>query len=58
LLWRKETLILEEITSALLRFNPRKKVGDKNSQVEGLVVRSNQECGRNKYWNESKNNKA
>jgi hypothetical protein len=57
-MWRKETLILEEITSALLRFNPRKKVGDKNSQGEGLMVRSNQERGRNKYWNESKKNKA
>jgi hypothetical protein len=57
-MWRKETLILKEITSALLRFNPRKKVGDKNSQGEGLMVRSNQERGRNKYWNESKNNKV
>ena len=44
-MWGKETLILEEITSALLSFNPRKKASDENSQGEGLVVRSNQEHG-------------
>jgi hypothetical protein len=58
LIWGKETLILEEIKSALLSFNPRKKDSDKNSQGKGQVVKSNQERERNKSQNKSKNNKA
>jgi hypothetical protein len=58
LMWGNETLILEEITSALLSFNLRKKASDENLQGKRLVVSSNQKCGRNKSWNESRNNKA
>jgi len=58
LMWVKETLILKEIISALLSFNLRKKIGDENSKGEELVVRSNQECGKNKSRNESRNNKS
>lgn len=58
LMWGKETLILKEIISAILSFNLRKKIGDENSKDEELVVRSNQECGRNKSRNGSRNNKA
>ena len=47
-MWGKETLILEEFTSALLSFNLKKKASDENSQGKRLVVRSNQKCGRNK----------
>jgi hypothetical protein len=58
LMWRKETLQLEEIISALLGFNLRKKISTENSQGEGLVKKSNQEHGRNKSRSESRNNKA
>nr|TKR98112.1 hypothetical protein D5086_0000206600 [Populus alba] len=54
----KETLILKEIINAILSFNLGKKIGDENSKGEELVVRSNQECGRNKSRNGSRNNKA
>jgi len=57
-MWGEETLISREIRSALLSFNMRKKVGDENSLGKGLVVRSNQECGRNKSRSELRNNKA
>ena len=40
LLWGKETLELEEITSALLSFNQRKKGSDGSSQG-GLVAKGN-----------------
>jgi hypothetical protein len=57
-MWGEETLISKDITSALLSFNMRKKVGDENSLGKRLVVRSNQECGKNKFRNELRNNKA
>ncbi|KAJ9678582.1 hypothetical protein PVL29_020685 [Vitis rotundifolia] len=41
LMWGKETLDLEEITSVLLGFNQRKKANDESSQGEGLVAKSN-----------------
>ena len=47
LMWRKETLELEEIIDALLAFNQRKKASDGSSQGEELVSKGNQECGRN-----------
>ena len=49
LLWRKETLELEEITSSLLSFNQRKKASDGSSKGEGLVAKRNQERRRNKF---------
>ncbi|KAG6675849.1 hypothetical protein I3842_15G125400 [Carya illinoinensis] len=55
---RKETLELEEITSALLGFRQRKKASDENTQGEGLVVKGNQERGRNKSRSRSSKNKA
>ena len=58
LMWGKETLDLEEITSVLLSFNQKKKANDESSQVEGLLAKGNQERGRNKFWNESSNNKS
>ncbi|KAG2674861.1 hypothetical protein I3760_13G157100 [Carya illinoinensis] len=58
LMWGKKPLELEEITSALLGFHQRKKATDENSQGEGLVVRGNKECGRNKSWSGLSNNKA
>ena len=59
LMWGKETLKLEEITSALLGFHQRKKTSDEISQGEGLVVNSNQERGRSKSQHEiGNNNKA
>ena len=54
----KETLELEDITSALLGFHQRKKASDETSQGEGLVVKGNQERGRNKFRNGSSNNKS
>ena len=57
-MWGKETLDLEEITSVLLSFNQKKKANDESSQVEGLLAKCNQERGRNKFWNESSNNKS
>ena len=41
LIWGKETLDLEEITSALLGFYMRKKASDEGTQGERLVVRGN-----------------
>ena len=41
LMWGKETLDLEEITSVLLGFNQRKKANYESSQGEGLMVKSN-----------------
>ncbi|KAJ9693431.1 hypothetical protein PVL29_012276 [Vitis rotundifolia] len=41
LMWGKETLDWEEITSVLLRFNQRKKVNYESSQSEVLVAKSN-----------------
>ena len=58
LMWEKETLDLEEITSIILGFNQRKKVDDENSQGEGLMVKSNQEHGRSKFRSELSNNKS
>jgi len=58
LMRQKETLQLEDIISALLGFNLRKKVSTENSHSEGLVKKSNQEHGRNKSRSESRNNKA
>ena len=58
LTWGKETLELEDITSALLGFHQRKKASDETSQGEGLVVKGNQERGRNKFRNGSSNNKS
>jgi hypothetical protein len=42
----KESLELEDVIGALLTFHQRKKVSDKSSQGEGLIVNDNQECGR------------
>ena len=53
----KKTLDLEEITSVLLGFNQRKKANYESSQGEGLMAKSNQERGRNKFQSESSNNK-
>ena len=50
LMWGKETLELEEITSALLAFNQRRKASDGSSQGEGLLVKGNQQHVRNKSW--------
>ncbi|KAJ6893368.1 hypothetical protein NC652_027415 [Populus alba x Populus x berolinensis] len=36
----------------------RGKNGDEKSLDKGLVVRSNQKCGRNKFRSELRNNKA
>ena len=58
LMWRKETLDLEEITSVLLGFNQRKKSNYESSQGEGLVSKSNQERGRNKSRSALSNNKC
>ncbi|KAG5254541.1 Retrovirus-related polyprotein from transposon [Salix suchowensis] len=54
----KKNLILEEIINALLSFNMRKKVGGRNSQGEGLVLRSNQKYERNRSQNELRNNEV
>ena len=58
LMWGKETLDLEEIMSVFLRFNKSKKANDESSQGERLMVKSNQERGRNKFRSESSNNKS
>ncbi|KAJ9682105.1 hypothetical protein PVL29_018140 [Vitis rotundifolia] len=58
LMWGKETLDLDEITSVLLGFNQRKKANDESSQGEGLVAKSNHEHGRDKFQSESSNNKS
>ena len=58
LMWGKETLDLEEITSALLGFQMRKKASDEGTQGEGLVVKGNQERGRNNTRNGSSGNKS
>ena len=58
LMWGKETLELEDITSALLAFNQRKKASDGSSQGEGLVAKGNQKRGRNKSQSESNRNKS
>nr|CAN69763.1 hypothetical protein VITISV_005801 [Vitis vinifera] len=58
LMWKKETLDLEEITSVLLGFNQRKKSNYESSQGEGLVSKSNQERGRNKSRSALSNNKC
>ena len=58
LMWGKETLDLEEITSALLGFNQRKKANDESSQGEGLMAKTNKERGRNKFQSQSSNNKS
>ena len=58
LMWGKETLELEEITSALLSFNQRKKASDGSSQGKGLLAKGNQEHGRNKSRSESSRNKS
>ena len=42
LMWGKEILDLEKITSALLGFQMRKKASDEGTQGEGLVVKGNQ----------------
>ena len=41
LMWGKETFDLEEIISALLGFQMRKKASDEGTQGEGLVVKGN-----------------
>ena len=41
LMWGKETLEFEEITSALLSFNQRKKASDGSSQGEWLMAKGN-----------------
>ena len=58
LMWGKETLDLEEITSALLGLNQRKKANDESSQGEGLMAKRNQERERNKFRSELSNNKS
>ena len=58
LMWGKETLDLEEITSALLGFQMRKKASDEGTQGEGLVVKGNQERGRSNTRNGSRENKS
>ena len=58
LMWGKETLDLEEITSALLGFQMRKKASDKGTQSEMLVVRGNQELERSNTWNGSSEDKS
>ena len=40
LMWGKETLDLEEITSILLGFNKKKKANNESSRGEGLVAKS------------------
>ena len=57
-MWGEDTLILKEITSALLSFNIREKIGDEKSLGKGLVVMSNKKCERNKSISELRNNKA
>ena len=57
LMWGKETLDLEEITSALLGFQMRKKASDEGTQGEGLVVKGNQERGKSNTRNGSSGNK-
>ena len=57
-MWGKETLDLEEITSALLGLNQRKKANDESSQGEGLMAKRNQERERNKFRSELSNNKS
>ena len=47
-----------EITAALLDFQMRKKASDKGTQGEGLVVKDNQERGRNNTRNGSSENKS
>ncbi|RVW67999.1 Retrovirus-related Pol polyprotein from transposon TNT 1-94 [Vitis vinifera] len=58
LMWRKETLDLEEITCILLGINQMKKANYESSQGEGLVAKSNQERERNKFQSELSNNKS
>ena len=58
LMWGKETLKLEEITSVLLAFNQRKKANNMSSHGEGLVAKGNQECGRKNFRSESSRNKS
>ena len=49
---------MEEIASVLLAFNERRKASDGSSHGEGLVVRGNQEHGRNKSQGELSRNKS
>ena len=58
LMWGKETLDLEEITSALLGFQMKKKASDKGTQGEWLVVKGNQERGRSNTRNGSSGSKS
>ena len=58
LMWGKKTLDLEETTSILLGFNKKKKANDESSQGEGLVAKSNQEHGINKFRSKLSNNKS
>ena len=58
LMWDKEILNLEEITSALLGFQIRKKASDEGTQGEGLVVKGNQERRRSNTRNGSSENKS
>ncbi len=56
LTYGKETLVYEEITTALLDFQQRRKQSDGNSQGEGLVVKDKQDRGRSRQ-RESNGNK-
>jgi hypothetical protein len=60
LTWGKESLELEDVTGALLAFHQRKKVNDKSSQGEWLIVKGNQERGRssNKGDSNGKNSQS
>ena len=58
LMWGKETLEVEEITSALLTLIQRRIASDGSSYGKGFVVKINQECGRNKSQGESSRNKS
>ncbi|GFY85485.1 hypothetical protein Acr_04g0002230 [Actinidia rufa] len=48
LIWGKETLEIEEVTTALLAYNQRKQNIAESSQGEGLVVNGNQDRGQSK----------
>jgi hypothetical protein len=60
LTWKKESLELEGVTRAPLAFHQRKKVNDKRSQGERLIVKGNQERGRssNKGGSNARNSQS
>ena len=55
---RERNPIIEEIISALLAFDQRKKTSDGSSHGEGFMAKGNKKRGRNKFWSESSRNNS